>query len=284
MLKYTIKDFDKEFPDDDSCLEWIKNHRWPEGIHCPKCDKVTKYYKVSNRACYACEFCGHQVFPLANTIFHKSPTSLRKWFHAIFLMASTRCGISAKQLEREIGVTYKCAWRIFKQVRSLLENETDMFSGPVEADETYVGGIHHDNVRGRGASGKTIVAGVVERGGEISASVVPNVQSKTLLPMIQKTTKPASTVYTDDMPSYNKLSRIGYDHKVIKHYANIFVDGDIHTGTIDGFWSLLKRGIDGVYHSVSPKYLQHYVDEYSFRYNHRKDEKPMFKSFLDQID
>ena len=282
MQKYTIKDFDKEFPTDDSCLDWIKNHRWANGIHCPACDRITKHHRVTGRACYACDYCGHQVFPLADTIFHKSSTSLRKWFHAIFLMASTRCGISAKQLEREIGVTYKCAWRMFKQIRLLFDEDIDMFSGEVEADETYVGG-KSKGVRGRGASGKTIVAGVVERGGQANVSVVPNVKSDTLLPIIEEAVKPTSTIYTDDMPSYNKLNRMGYNHKVIKHMAKIYVNGNIHTGTIDGFWSLLKRGIDGVYHSVSPKYLQQYVNEYSFRYNHRKDETPMFKLVLKKI-
>lgn len=285
MIKYTIKDFNKEFPTDDVCLDWIKNHRWPEGVTCPECDRITKHHRVTGRACYACDYCGHQVFPLADTIFHKSSTSLRTWFHAIFLMASTRCGISAKQIERETGVTYKTAWRMFKQIRSLLDNDSDtMFTGSVEADETYVGGKSHDGVRGRGASGKTIVAGVVERDGGVNVEVVPNVKAKTLMPLIINTVEAGTTIYTDDMPSYNGLSRMGYDHKVIAHYAKIYVEDDIHTGTIDGFWSLLKRGIDGVYHSVSPKYLQHYVDEYSFRYNHRKDEKPMFKSFLDRIE
>lgn len=282
MDKYTTKDFDREFPDDASCLEWIKNHRWPDGIRCDKCGKVTKHYRVTDRACYACEFCSHQVFPLADTIFHKSCTSLRTWFHAIFLMASTRCGISAKQLQRETGVTYKTAWRMFKQIRTLLYGEFDMFSGEVEADETYVGG-KGKGTRGRGAEKKTIVAGVVERKGSVRAEVVSDVKSKTLIPMIESTVEPASTVYTDDMPSYHKLSRVGYNHKVIKHMAKIYIDGDVHTGTIDGFWSLLKRGIDGVYHSVSPKYLQQYVNEYSFRYNHRKDTNPMFKLFLKQI-
>jgi transposase-like protein len=174
MIKYTIKDFNKEFPDDITCLEWLKNRRWPDGITCPVCGKITKHHRVADRSCYECDSCGHQAYPLANTIFHKSSTSLRTWFHAIFLMASTRCGISAKQIERETGVTYKTAWRMFKQIRSLLGENVDMFTGNVEADETYVGG-KREGTRGRGAKGKTIVAGVVERQGEVSAMVVPDV-------------------------------------------------------------------------------------------------------------
>ena len=282
MDKYTMKDFDKEFKDDASCLEWVKNHRWPDGVHCDTCNKITKHHRVTGRSCYACDYCGHQVYPLADTIFRKSSTPLRTWFHAIFLMASTRCGISAKQLQRETGVTYKTAWRMFKQIRTLFDEDMDKFSGDVEADETYVG-ARKAGLRGRGAAGKTIVAGVVERKGGITTKIVTDVKAKTLIPLVVDSVASGSTIYTDDMPSYQNLSKIGYNHKTIKHMTKVFIDGDIHTGTIDGFWSLVKRGITGVYHSVSPKYLQHYVDEYAFRYNHRKDEKAMFKIVLGRI-
>jgi transposase len=282
MNKYTVKDFDNEFPTDDACLEWIMNYRFPNGVFCPKCQKVVKHHRVANRSCYECDNCGNQVYPTANTIFHKSSTSLRTWFHAIFLMSNTRCGISAKQLQRETGVTYKTAWRMFKQIRSLLGEDVGKLSGKVEADETYVGGERHGK-RGRGASGKTIVAGIVERQGDISATVVPDVQSKTLLPMIVKKTLPNSVIFTDEMPSYNKLDKMGFVHEVIPHFAKIYVMGDIHTNTIDGFWSLVKGGLSGVYKHVSADYLQSYVNEYSFRYNHRKDETPMFQTFLNQI-
>ena len=198
-------------------------------------------------------------------------------------MASTRCGISAKQLQRETGVTYKTAWRMFKQIRTLFDEDMGKLCGDVEADEMYVGG-KSTGTRGRGAAGKTIVAGVVERKGGVTTQVVTDVKAKTLVPLIVDSVASGATIYTDDMPSYQSLSKIGYNHKTIKHMAKVFIDGDIHTGTIDGFWSLVKRGITGVYHSVSPKYLQHYVDEYAFRYNHRKDEKAMFKTVLQQID
>lgn len=282
MIKFSRKDLDKTFPTDDACLEWLMNHRYPNGVPCPVCQKVTKHHKVSNRPVYECDYCGHQISPLANTIFHKSSTPLRTWFQAIYLMASTRCGISAKQLQRETGVTYKTAWRMFKQIRTLLNEDTGKLSGTIEADETYIGGARPGK-RGRGAGGKTIVAGIVERQGDVSATVVPDVQSKTLLPIIQDKTTPDSTIYTDELPSYNKLARMGYDHQTIHHQVKVYVMGDIHTNTIDGFWSLVKRGIVGVYHSVSPDYLQSYVNEYSFRYNHRKDETPMFQTFLNRI-
>src|SRR5205085_5396270 len=170
MVRYTFKDFEKQFPTDDACLEWLKDYLYPEGIFCDTCRKVTKHHKVASRKSYSCQFCGHHVHPTANTIYHKSSTSLRTWFHAIYLMASTRCGISAKQLERETGVTYKTAWRMFKQIRKMLEENHEPLSGRVEVDETYVGGRRrmaqkYDN--------KTCVVGAVERGGSVVAKVVP---------------------------------------------------------------------------------------------------------------
>jgi transposase-like protein/ribosomal protein L37AE/L43A len=282
MKNYTRKDFETTFPNDDACLDWLMNHRYPQGVECPVCQKVTKHHKLTNRPVYECDYCGHQISPLANTIFHKSSTSLKIWFQAIHLMASTRCGISAKQLQRETGVTYKTAWRMFKQIRTLLNEQCGMLTGEVEADETYIGASKHGK-RGRGASGKTIVAGVVERQASVSASVVPNVQSKTLLPMIIEKTSPNAIIFTDEMPSYNRLERMGFNHRVINHNARQYVNGNIHTNTIDGFWSLVKGGIGGVYKHVSPDYLQEYVNEYSFRYNHRKDEQPMFETFLNRI-
>lgn len=120
MQKYTIRDFEREFPTDDACLDWLRGFLYPDGIHCKKCDRVTKHHRVASRRSYSCDYCGHHVHPTAGTLYHKSSTPLRLWFYATYLMASTRCGISAKQLERELGVTYKTAWRMFKQLRSLL--------------------------------------------------------------------------------------------------------------------------------------------------------------------
>ena len=138
--QYTIKDFKKDFPDDDACLEWLKMPRWPDGIFCDKCQKITKHHHVTNRKAYACDVCGNHVYPMAGTILEKSSTSLSTWFHAMFLMANTRCGISAKQLQRETGVTYKTAWRMFKQIRSMLDDDVSLEGSSVEVDETYIGG------------------------------------------------------------------------------------------------------------------------------------------------
>jgi transposase-like protein len=289
MNKYTTKDFEKEFPTDEACLEWIKNHRYPQGIICPKCNKITKHHKVTGRSCYECDNCGHQVFPIAGTIFHKSATPLRVWFQVIYRMSQTRCGISAKQIQRETGVTYKTAWRMFKQIRTLL-GENKMLSGEVELDETYVGGkainMHQSKrakLTGRGTADKTPVFGAVERKGDVKAMVVPNTDQATLIPQIKQNVEPNTTVYTDEMGAYAPLKANGYNHQIINHSEHVYVRANVHTNTIEGFWSLVKRGIGGVYHSVSPQYLQSYVNEYSFRYNHRKDEKPMFQTFLNQI-
>src|SRR5574337_448158 len=282
MNAYTIRDFEKQFPTDAACLDFLKNARWPRGIPCKTCGKITKHHRITTRACYGCDWCGTQVYPLAGTIFHKSPTALRSWFHAIFLMASTRCGISAKQLERELGVTYKTAWRIFKHVRSLMNETSVKLSGQVEVDETYVGG-KHPGKRGRGAAGKTIAMGMAKRQGHIIVKIVPNVKKTTLMGHVARHIEQASTIFTDDMSSYGSLRRMNYRHLMVNHSAKVYVDGIAHTNTVDGFWSLAKRGIDGTHHAVSPKYLQGYLNEYAFRYNHRKDEGPMFTILLNRV-
>ena len=274
MQRYTIKDLDNAFPDDYACLEWIKNHRWPDGIHCKKCQKITKHHRVKKRTCYECDWCGNQVYPTAGTIFHKSTTPLRTWFQAIYQMASTRCGISAKQIERESGVTYKTAWRMFHQIRKLLDEDVGFLSDQIEVDETYIGGKRHGK-RGRGAEGKSIVAGIAQRKGKITALKVSNVKANTLLPFITRNVLLPSVVYTDEMPSYRRLKSLGYSHESVHHASKVYVSGNVHTNTIDGFWSLLKRGINGTYHAISEKYLQSYINEYVFRYNHRKDETPI---------
>lgn len=289
MEKYTVNDFNRQFPNDDVCLEWLKNYLYPDGIFCKICKKITKHHKVASRPSYSCDYCGHHVHPTAGTIYEKSTTSLRLWFYATYLMAQTRTGISAKYLERQLGVTYKTAWRMFKQIRTLLEEDITL-SGTVEVDETYVGGKDRNRHAGkklggtgRGAKGKAIVGGIVERKGKIIAKVIPNVQASTLLPLIDKHVLSASIVYTDEFLSYNQVGRMGYIHKRVHHAAKVYVDGDVHTNTLEGFWSLIKRSIGGAHHAVSEKYLPSYLNEYTFRWNHRDDESPMFQSMLRQV-
>ncbi len=290
MQRYTFNDFNRDYPTDKSCLQWLVDNRWPDGITCEKCDRVRKHHKVNGRPVFACDSCGHHVSPMAGTILEHSSTPLRSWFYAMFLMASTRCGISAKQLERELGVTYKTAWRIFKQIRSMLAEDVALEGSSVEVDEMYVGGkaknMHRakrEKLGGRGTAGKTPVLGMVERKGRVVTKVVSDVSRETLLPNIREKILPSSIIYTDEHSSYDPLPSMGYKHKRVHHSAKVYVDGDAYTNTIEGFWSLVKRGISGVNHAVSEKYLQSYLNEYSFRYNRRDQERPMFQSFLGQI-
>lgn len=286
--KYTFKDFDTEFPNDDACLTYIMENRWPDGrTLCEKCGVERKHYRVTARTAYACDHCGNHIYPMAGTIFEKSTTSLRTWFHAMYLMGSTRCGVSAKQIQRETGVTYKTAWRMFRQIRTLMSEDVQLEGSSVEMDETYVGGKRRTGRRGRPASdegNKTCVVGMVERRGNVIAVVANDATRKTLHGIAKERILPESTVYTDELSAYHGLENInGYQHRRINHNAGVYVLGDVHTNTIEGFWSLVKRGIGGVYHSVSRKYLQSYLDEYAFRYNRRDSNEPMFVSILEQV-
>ena len=282
MKKYTIADFNKQFPNDDACLEYLKNMLYPNGILCKSCGRVTPHSKLSKLPVYSCNRCGAHMHPMAGTIFDGSHTPLVKWFYAMYLMSATRCGISAKQLERELGCSYKTAHRIFKQTRTILQLRVQPKSGDFEVDECYIGG-KSTGIRGRGAKGKTPVVGIAQRKGDLSATKVKNVRQEAVYPLIKKCALPQSMIYTDEYKMYDRLSRHGYQDKRVHHAAKVWVMGDAHTNTIEGFWSVLKGGIRGVYHSVSEAYLQNYIDEYAFRYNHRKDEQPMFLTVLNQI-
>ena len=286
-LRYTIQSFNAEFPDNDSCLDWLKGQRWPSGlVPCEKCGKERKHHRVTGRPAYACDYCGSMISPMDGTIFEKSSTALRTWFYAMYLMSATRCGISAKQIQRETGVTYKTAWRMFKQIRTLMSEDISLEGEAVEIDEMYHGGRRKSGV-GRpmlGDKHKTPVLGMVERDGRVVARTVENVKAKTLKREIRERVLPSTIIYTDEYPAYNTISEgRRYTHRRINHSEKVYVMGNVHTNTIEGFWSLAKRGIGGVYHSVSKKYLQTYLNEYSFRYNRRNSGQPMFTSLLEQV-
>jgi transposase len=293
-LRLTVETFHQRFPDDETCLEYLKDKRYPGGItYCSKCQQDRKHHRVTGRPAYACDYCGSMISPMAGTIFEKSSTSLRLWFYAMYLMGSTRCGISAKQIQRETGVTYKTAWRMFKQIRTLLDDD-DKLEGPkpVEIDEMYHGG-HSKGGRGRPGVGdkkKIPVVGIVQRGthdriGKVFAQVTPDVKKATIMGIVKEKVLPESTIFTDDFCVYDDLDRHRneYVHRRINHSAKVYVMGDVHTNTIEGFWSLVKRGIGGVYHSVSQKYLQIYLNEYSFRYNRRDQGNLIFTSILERV-
>jgi len=281
-MKYTINNFNEDFKDEDACLDFVFNLRYGKNYECPKCHK-TGFYRVTDRKCYACAWCSYQLHPLAGTIFHKSPTNLKDWFFAIFLMSKSKNGVSAKELERQLGVTYKCAWRMQRQIRMLMRSDNpDKLQGIIELDDSYVGG-RHSGRRGRGASGKTPVLGMVERQGQVKADVVKNLKKKTVMPIIESTIDKDSTVYTDEFLSYTSLNKAGFEHDVVQHGIKEYVRGEVHTNTIEGFWSQLKRSLHGTYHSISPKHLQLYVDEFAWRYNHRKCQIPFFGLLLEKV-
>jgi len=292
-LRYTISDFERQFPDDNACFEHLREQRFPDGIaYCATCKVDRQHHRIKGRPVYACDECLTQISPMAGTIFEHSSTSLRLWYYAMYLMASTRCGISAKQIQRETGVTYKTAWRMFKQIRSLL-SETDMQleGSAVEVDEMYHGGRRKGGggrkLRGdRGEQTKTCVMGMVERKGRVIAKTVPDASGASLLPIVREFVMPKSTIFTDEHAPYHALSHMedkSYQHRRINHSSKVYVMGDVHTNTIEGFWSLVKRGIGGVYHQVSQKYLQSYLDEYSFRYNRRDQGNLIFTSLLKRV-
>jgi transposase-like protein len=282
MRKFTIHDFNRVFPTDDACLDFVTDVIYPDGIRCRKCQRITKHHRLARRRAYSCQQCGTHVYPLAGTIFAKSTTPLKSWFYAMYLIGSTRCGISAKQLERELGVTYKTAWRIFKQLRTLMGEPIENLKGEVEIDETYVGGRPRaGEIKSRQdirafTERKAKVLGMVERGGKVAALVVPNQTGAALHPRIREKVLPESVVYTDDHRTFRRLGQDFRTHHRIAHSEKVYVVGNVHTNTIEGFFSLLKNGIRGVYHSVSSKHLQDYINEYAFRYNHRGDGAPMF--------
>jgi transposase-like protein len=205
----------------------------------------------------------------------------------MFLVSSSRCGIAAKQVERELGVNYKTAWRMLNRVRNvLMEQDGQPLSGEVEADETYVGG------RGRKAQGvksgrstigdksKTPVFGIVERGGKIMASVVPDARAVTLMPIIKEHVLPASMIFTDEWRSYFGLTKAGYTRRRIYHRERIYVSGNVHTNTIEGFFGHFKTDVRGTHHSISRRWLGSYLNEWVWKWNHRDDDEAMFRQLL----
>lgn len=281
MQKFTINDFNKTFPDDAACLDWLREYLYPNGIYCQTCATVRKHHRVTTRQSYSCDYCGNHVHPTAGTVFHKTRTPLRLWFYAIYLMASTRCGISAKQLQRETGVTYKTAWRMFKQIRSMLK-PTVKLSGKVEVDDAVFGG--KSPIKQKFAN-KTHVVSMAERGGPVNAVVAENLKSETLLPILRQYVMPSSLLFTDSLNAYRRISGMAeaYRHQRVRHSANVYVSGDCHVNTVESFWGFFEKSVAGVYHSIGKSYLQTYLDEYTFRWNHRKDVQPMFISFLERI-
>jgi transposase len=290
MAKCTFKQFQEMYPDDASCLAKMMevNYGGTE-IACPGCGKDTKFHPLAKRRAFVCQLCGHHIYPCAGTIFHKSPTNLTKWFFAMYLMTSTRHGVAAKEIERQLGVTYKCAWRMCHELRKLMASAdyAGTLGGPgghVEIDETYMGRRQKVGRRGRPRatkektqfSNKTMVFGMVERDGNLRAGPVPNAWQTTVEPIVRAHVQPGSTVTTDEHGGYNDLHLLGMAHDTVKHTAKEYVRGIHHTNTIEGHWSHFKRAVKGTHVHISAKHLWKYCAEFNYRRNYRSSQQFMF--------
>ena len=278
----TVQDFFKKFPTDEACLEHLMMLRFGNPMYCPKCGAEGQFAKLKKLPAYACPTCGHHIHPMVGTPFERSRTSLQKWFYAMYLFTTSRHGVPAKELQRQLGVTYKTAWRMGHEIRKYMAgvDGDPPLGGHVEADETYIGGRRSGGKRGRGAPGKSVVFGMVERGGDLMTRVVPNVRRATLERHILENIKDGATISTDELSSYAKIARFGYDHGTVNHSADQWVNGIHHVNSIEGFWSMLKRSIRGTHIHVSRKHLSKYLGEFEFRYNLRHAPETMFARLL----
>jgi transposase-like protein len=265
------------FSDLDVCTDFVAKLRWPNGPVCPRCG-CTEYSYLTTRRVWKCKGCKKQYTVKLGTIFEGSPLGLDKWLPAVWLIANSKNGISSHELARSLGVTQKSAWFMLHRIRLAMQTKSfERLSGEVEVDETYIGGkarnMHKADRKRKGIDGgprggKTSVLGMIERGGRVKAEVVPNVKRKTLYPRVVDAIEVGSSIYTDSLHSYKGLNGPAFSHETIDH-AERYVDGRVHTNTIENFWSLVKRGLNGTYVSVEPFHLFRYLDERVFTFNLR---------------
>jgi len=279
----TLNQFRALFPDDDACLEHLMRVRYSDRHTCSKCKESAHYYRVKKRRSYECEWCGHQVYPTAGTPFEKTRTNLTSWFHAMFLFCESRNGVAAKELQRQLGVTYKTAWRMGHEIRKYMgqvDGDRPLGGdGPgdpiVEVDKTFLGGKDK-----QGRSDKTIVLGMAERGGEVITRIIASRNRQDVYPELMKNVRDRSTVATDEARVFRKLGLLGFDHGTVNHSIKEWARGAVHINTIEAFWGNLKRGISGTYVSVSKQHLQKYLWEFEYRHNLRKSPELMFRLLL----
>ena len=275
--KYTLLQFFKRFPDEDACLDALFQSRFGRRSCCHNCGVIgAEYYRVKGRKSYACMECRHQLYPMAGTIMQKSTTSLQIWFLAIYLFSVSRNNVSAKELQRVLGCTYKTSWRIGKQIRSTMKQDTVPLSGIVEADEAYIGGRRRSSNR---FSNKTPLLGVVQRGGHVRVRAVDSANATTAMPFLYSNVVRGSTLHTDESRIYYRAHQT-FSHYAVHHGKHEYVRGDDYTNTIEGFWGLLKPSLDGTHRSVSKKYLQLYTDEFVWKYNRRHASSQLFPLLL----
>lgn len=279
----TLSQIEGMFPDEDTCLEHVFRARYGAKHTCSKCGKDAKYHRVKKRRAYECEWCGHQVYPTAGTPFDKTRTPLTVWFKVMFLFCASRNGVSAKEIQRVTGVTYKTAWRMGHEIRKYMAfvdgdhpvGGDHPTARVVEADKAFIGG--KDKI---GEDDKAVVVGMIERGGEVVTRVVEDRRETTVVPIIKQFVKPGSRIATDEGRPFHNLREEGYRHGTVNHSAKEYVRGLVHTNTIEAFWSNLKRGISGTHVWVSKQHLQKYLCEFEFRHNLRKSPELMMMLLL----
>src|SRR5581483_1736869 len=278
----TVTQFLRLFPDDDACLAHLFEVRYGSEPVCPKCGQINTFHKLAKMPAYTCN-CGHHIHPMVDTPFHRSRTPLQKWFFAMFLFTTTRNGVAAKEIQRQMGVTYKTAWRMARLIREYMgwvDGDAPL-GGPggpiVEADEVFLGG---KSTMAERTKSKTIVFCMAERGGDVVTRVIPNRSEGSTTPHIQKFVRPGSKLATDEWTGYQNLGLEGYVHGRVNHAAKEYARGEWHTNTIEAFWAMVRRTIAGTHIWVSAKHLPKYLGEIEYRWNLRKRPDLMFPLLL----
>ena len=267
------------FSNPENCTNYIAVRRWPNGVTCPGCGSDKVSYNTTRRTWKCSKHHSRREFSVkVGTIYEDSPIGLDKWLAATWMLTNCKNGISSYEVGRDLKVTQRTAWFMLHRIRLALQDENfGKMGGEVEVDETFIGGLSRNmhlgkralRITGTGGKDKTPVMGILQRGGKVRTSVIPNRRKKALQAKVREHVSAGSAIFTDSLPSYNGLEA-EYAHQVIDH-AVAYVDGKIHTNGVENFWSLLKRGIKGTYVSVEPFHLFRYLDEQSFRFNYRKD-------------